>query len=309
MMSFKFQFFWTEKITDKQSAVDKQRDEKTYEAEKQRKKAAELKDSLTSKNLTENFDEKNYLKLMKGPFYNLMSRNGSSEDDFVNCATYDLIDSANAELLKILLLGKPRSGKTTLAKALAKKLDLVRISPEIWLETLFAKVKKVEDDPPDPTESEQEEDRLAEEAAAKEAEEAEKRAEEEAAAKAAAEEAAAANGGEEPKEEDPKAEEEKKAEGEEGAEGEEAKEPELDENGNPIEKPEGEEEKQEEEEPVVEKPKRPRLFKWMTEFEYDILLAFREGKALDLEQVDEILRIMVNSPEAQTKGFIVDLTF
>lgn len=69
--------------------------------------------------MTENFDEKNYLKLMKGPFYNLMSREGSREDDFVNCTTSDLIDSANAELIKVLILGKPRSGKTTLAKALS----------------------------------------------------------------------------------------------------------------------------------------------------------------------------------------------
>ena len=109
---------------------------------------------MTSKNLTENFDEKNYLKLMRGPFYNLMSREGSSEDDFVNCTTNDLIDAANAELIKVLILGKPRSGKTTLAKAMAEKLDLVRISPEIWLDVLFAKVKDLEENPPDPTESE-----------------------------------------------------------------------------------------------------------------------------------------------------------
>ena len=145
MMSFKFQTYWTNKISDKQEPYEKQRDEKTYESEKQRKQAALLKDSLTSKNLTENFDEKNYLKLMRGPFYNMMSRSGSREDDFANCTMHDLIASANAELLKILLLGKPRSGKTTMAMSMAEKLDLVRISPDIWLEDLFARIKEKEE--------------------------------------------------------------------------------------------------------------------------------------------------------------------
>lgn len=115
-----------------------------------------LKDNLTSKNLVENFDEKNYLKLMQGPFYNLKSREGSREDDFVNCTTQDLIDSANAELYKILLLGKPRSGKTTLAKALAERLDIVRIAPDIWLQDLFARIKDREENPPEEEEEEEE---------------------------------------------------------------------------------------------------------------------------------------------------------
>ena len=94
---------------------------------------------------------------MRGPFYNLISREGSREDDFVNCTTHDLIDSANAELMKVLVLGKPRSGKTTLAKALAEKLDLVRISPEVWLEDLFARIKDREENPPEEEEEEEEE--------------------------------------------------------------------------------------------------------------------------------------------------------
>ena len=104
-----------------------------------------LKDSITSKNLTENFDEKNYLKLMRGPFYNMISREGSREDDFVSCTTRDLIDSANAELMKVLILGNPRSGKTTMAISLAAKLDLVRISADLWLEDLFKRIKEKED--------------------------------------------------------------------------------------------------------------------------------------------------------------------
>ena len=60
---------------------------------------------------------------------------------------------------------------------------------------------------------------------------------------------------------------------------------------------------------VPEKPKRPRIFKTLSEFEYEILCDFRDGKALSIEQVDEIIKLMVNSPAAQTKGFVVDLTF
>ena len=122
-----------------------------------RRNNARGKDSLTTKNLTENFDEKNYLKVMRGPFYSMISREGSREDDFVDCTTRDLIDSANAELMKVLLLGKPRSGKTTLAKALCAKLDLVRISPDIWIEELFVRIKDREENPPEEEEGEGEE--------------------------------------------------------------------------------------------------------------------------------------------------------
>ena len=166
MLSFKFQTFWTNKLSDKLEPIEKQRDEKTFQQEQQRKTAALLTDSLTSKNLTENYDEKNYLKLMRGPFYNMISREGSREDDFVNCTTQDLIDAANDEVLKILILGKPRSGKTTLAKSLAAKLDLVRISPDVWLDDLFARIKDREENPPE--EDEDEEEAAAEEEAKEE---------------------------------------------------------------------------------------------------------------------------------------------
>lgn len=39
-------------------------------------------------------------------------------DNFVNCAIYDLIESANKDSQRILLIGKPRIGRTTLTKAL-----------------------------------------------------------------------------------------------------------------------------------------------------------------------------------------------
>lgn len=95
---------------------------------------------------------------MRGPFYSMISREGSRQDNFVTCTTNDLIDSANAELMKILVLGKPRSGKTTLAKALAEKLDLVRISPDLWIEELFARIKFLEENPPEGLEDTEVED-------------------------------------------------------------------------------------------------------------------------------------------------------
>ena len=261
MLSYKFQTFWTNKISEKQTAEEKQRDEKTYESEQTRKTAALYKDKITSKNLTENFDEKNYLKLMRGPFYSLISQHGSRNDDFVTCTTQDLIDSANAEVMKILVLGKPRSGKTTLATAVAEKLDLVRVSADLWLEDLMKRCAKAEAEYEPPSEHP---------------------------SQAPAEES------EFEWSEDEEGNPKKDENGE--------KIPKKDEAGEPIKKIKA---------PVEEddEPKREPQDEWMTELEYCVRNKMRAGEALADIDIDDIIREMVNSPEARTKGFIMDLNF
>ena len=175
-----------------------------FEQESKRKADAVAVDSLVAKGLVESYDDnKNFLKQMKGPFYRLISKEGIREDDLVNCAQNDLIESANQEVMRVLVVGKPRSGKTTLAKSLEERLDLVRIAPEIWIQNLFKKIQDRIDNPPE--EPEMETDTEAEEEATRAAEEAK-------AAKLAAKEAAEAEGeeaaeeakGEEEEEERPK---------------------------------------------------------------------------------------------------------
>ena len=46
--------------------------------------------------------------------------------------------------MRILIIGKPRSGKSTLAKNLAVKLDLVHINVENWIKALLEKIKTYE---------------------------------------------------------------------------------------------------------------------------------------------------------------------
>jgi adenylate kinase family enzyme len=46
--------------------------------------------------------------------------------------------------MRILVIGKPRCGKTTFAKNLAVKLDLVHINVENWINDLLAKIKAYE---------------------------------------------------------------------------------------------------------------------------------------------------------------------
>ena len=87
---------------------------------------------------------------MKGPFYQLISQSGIKDDDFVTSYTQDLIDYACTPTPKVLLIGKPRSGKSTLAKLLAKKLGLVHVSVENWVQKLMAKIQKYVDEPPEP---------------------------------------------------------------------------------------------------------------------------------------------------------------
>ena len=47
--------------------------------------------------------------------------------------------------MRVLVIGKPRSGKTTLTKELEKSLNLVRVSVDNWLANLFKKIKDREE--------------------------------------------------------------------------------------------------------------------------------------------------------------------
>ena len=80
---------------------------------------ARFKDALRGTKLEETHEpEGDFLQMTHGPFYKLMSTEGSRDDDFYTMRTHDLITSAASSNLRILLLGMPRSGKTTLAKQL-----------------------------------------------------------------------------------------------------------------------------------------------------------------------------------------------
>ncbi|CAG9329088.1 unnamed protein product [Blepharisma stoltei] len=62
-----------------------------------------------------------------------------------NNGLWDIIERVNNDVLKILILGKPRSGKTTLAKDLAASLDLKHIEITSIIEALIKK-GQVEDE-------------------------------------------------------------------------------------------------------------------------------------------------------------------
>lgn len=59
----------------------------------------------------------------------------------------DTVQDAGVLPLSIVIIGKPRSGKTTLARNLAQKLDIVHIEPTIMLNALIKKIQEYE--PPD----------------------------------------------------------------------------------------------------------------------------------------------------------------
>jgi predicted GTPase len=82
--------------------------------------------------------------MMKGPFYQLDSREGLKNDDFAFCADYDLIEAANTQAMRVLVIGKPRSGKSTIARNISKKLDLIHINVDNWIAAVYEKIKTYE---------------------------------------------------------------------------------------------------------------------------------------------------------------------
>lgn len=117
--------------------------------------------------------------------------------------------------MRVLIIGKPRAGKTTLAKQIEKRLNLVRISTDQWINNLFKKIKDREENPPE-----------------------------------------------------------------------------------------------EEPEPILEEGQEPPPKKsWLQPLEESVLDALKSGSAPTSDQVDQMLKELTASPEAQTKGFVLDLDF
>jgi hypothetical protein len=58
-----------------------------------------------------------------------------------------------------------------------------------------------------------------------------------------------------------------------------------------------------------EVPKRDKKDMWLSDLEYEIRNKLRDGKCLTNDDIDDIIRFMVQSPLAQTKGFIIDVNF
>ena len=108
------------------------------------KRAAIKAGPISQKGLKETYEDKSFIKMMRGPFSGLDSREGLREDNFYTCADEDLINAARTDALRILVIGKPRAGKTNLSKNLAQRLDLVHINVDSWLAALLAKIKAYE---------------------------------------------------------------------------------------------------------------------------------------------------------------------
>jgi len=152
MLQKKYESFFTVKLQgDSETAVE--RDEEIFKNERERRKLARKAEKLKAKGLWETFDSKDFLKVIKGPFYKLQSKQGPTEDDFEKCAAQDLISIANKEVIKMIILAKPRSGKTTLAKQLQQRLNLVRVAADAWIEKLFVKIQYYIDNPPEEEEA------------------------------------------------------------------------------------------------------------------------------------------------------------
>ena len=112
--------------------------------EKERRQVMKLQAISQKDGMRETYEDKSFIRQNRGPFCSLDSRTGLKEDDFYTCAQQDLIDAAKQQAMRILVIGKPRSGKSSLAKVLATRLDLVHLSIENWLAALLQKIKTYE---------------------------------------------------------------------------------------------------------------------------------------------------------------------
>ena len=87
-----------------------------------------------------------------GQFHQLISKEGLKKDSLIS--DNQIITRANELPLSILIIGKPRSGKSNTAKHLAERLDLVHITVGRYIVDLEERIKSYE--PPEDLEDDQE---------------------------------------------------------------------------------------------------------------------------------------------------------
>jgi SpoVK/Ycf46/Vps4 family AAA+-type ATPase len=154
MLYTKFEQFLDERVKADNKEMQKAR--KIMEKEHKKRDEAKAIKTISQKQIKETFtDKENFIKMMKGPFCQLESEEGLRKDDFYTCAEKDLITAANKTPYRIMIIGKPRSGKTLLSSKLCTKLDLVHINLENWINTLVDKIKNREPEDEEPAELEE----------------------------------------------------------------------------------------------------------------------------------------------------------
>lgn len=110
-------------------------------------------DSLEMRPMVENNSDKNESWYARGPFHYLISKQGILSDPVTT--SHEIIMAAKQKPMIILILGKPRSGKTWTAKDLCQSLDLIHITVDWWIAALEKKI--AEHEPPQDLEEGQQE--------------------------------------------------------------------------------------------------------------------------------------------------------
>lgn len=93
MLQKKFESLYTESLNAEEAETNRR--ERAVEKELERKRAAKKVEAITTKGVSEKFEEKSLIKMVKGPFYKHVSQRGIEKDDFVISGFKDLIDAAN----------------------------------------------------------------------------------------------------------------------------------------------------------------------------------------------------------------------
>lgn len=67
--------------------------------------------------------------------------------DTLDAYNNDVLEHAAQRPIQMLILGKPKIGKTQFARALAKKIDVVHLEISVLLAKMLLRVKEYEENP------------------------------------------------------------------------------------------------------------------------------------------------------------------
>lgn len=136
MLNKKFESFYT--IREKAEEKEQARLKKVKEREEKKKKSG----MVPQKSEQAHDPREDRQHALHQQIRHLISKDGITEDDAVN--RFDLVVEANKPPLCILVVGKPRSGKSNVSKSLGEALDLVHVCVKSYINALLHKISTYE---------------------------------------------------------------------------------------------------------------------------------------------------------------------